>query len=74
MVNSIKTEDNVKKIDIEISNIENDLSDADIILKTNSHDVEINDFTQRILKETIYAVVNSLKIDEKISKITIRVE
>jgi molybdopterin-guanine dinucleotide biosynthesis protein B len=74
MVNSIKTEDNVESIDIEISNIGEDLTDADIALKTNTHDVELNDFTQEILKETIYAIVNTLKIDEEINKITIRVE
>ena len=74
MINAIKTEDNVKTIDVEISNIGKDLKDAEITLKTNSHDVELNDFTQGILKETIYAVVNSLKIDTEISKITIKVE
>jgi molybdopterin-guanine dinucleotide biosynthesis protein B len=74
MVNAIKTEDNVKTIDVEISNIADELTDADIALKTNGHDVEINDFTQGILKETIYAVVNSLEIDSKIEKINIKVE
>lgn len=74
MIRSIKTEDNVKRIDIEISNIGEDLSDAEISLKTNGNDVEINDFTQGILKETIYAVVTSLEIDAEISKITIKVE
>ena len=74
MVNSIKTEDNVKTIDIEITQIKDDLSDALITLKTNGHDVELNAFTQAILKETIYATVNSLKIDVEINKITIRVE
>ena len=74
MVNSIKTEDNVKTIDVEISEIDDDLTDAGITLKTNGHDVELNAFTQGILKETIYAVVNSLRIDDEISKITIKVE
>ncbi|WP_405298555.1 molybdopterin-guanine dinucleotide biosynthesis protein B [Methanobrevibacter sp.] len=74
MINSIKTEDNVKTIDIVISDIADDLKDASITLKTNGHDVELNAFTQRILKETIYATINSLRIDEKISKITVRVE
>jgi molybdopterin-guanine dinucleotide biosynthesis protein B len=74
MVSSLKTEDNIKEIDVEISNIENDLTNADITLKTNGNDVEMNDFTRGILKETIYAIVNSLKIDEEIAKITIRVE
>ena len=74
MVKSLKTEDNIKTIDIEISNINVDLTDAGITVKTNGHDVEINKFTQGILKETIYAIINSLKTDEKISKITIKVE
>ena len=74
MINSIKTEDNVKTIDIVISDIADDLKDASIALKTNGHDVELNVFTQGILKETIYATINSLRIDEKISKITVRVE
>ena len=75
MIKSLKTEDNVKQIDIHISNIENeDLTNAEISLKTNSHDVEINDFTQGILKETIFAIVNTLKIDSEINEIKIRVE
>lgn len=75
MVNSIKTEDNVKRIDVHISNIRNgELTDADISLKTNSHDVEINNFTQGILKETIYAVINSLEHDEEIEELTIKVD
>ncbi|WP_405294459.1 molybdopterin-guanine dinucleotide biosynthesis protein B [Methanobrevibacter sp.] len=74
MVGSIKTEDNVKTIDIEITDIENELSDAGITLKTNGHDVEINDFTQGILKETLYAIITTLKVDSEIRKITIRVK
>ena len=74
MVNSIKTEEDVKKIDIEISNISRKLTDADITLKTNDNDVKLNDFTQGILKETIYGIVSSLKIDSEINKITIKVE
>lgn len=74
MVNSIKTEDDVKTIDIEIKNIADELINADITLKTNGHDVEINDFTQGILKETTYAIVNSLKIDEEIKEIKIKVD
>ena len=74
MLNSIKTEENIKIIDIEISNITNELINADIGLKTNGHDVELNDFTQGILKETIFAIVNTLKIDSQIRKINIKVE
>lgn len=74
MINAIKTEDNVKLIEIEIGNIEDELIDASISLKTNGHDVEINAFTQGILKETLYAIVNSLKIDDDIREIKITVE
>ena len=75
MVSSIKTEDNVKSIDIHISNIENgELADADISLKTNDHDVEINDFTQGILKETIYAIIDSLEHDGEIEELKIKVD
>ncbi|AMD16729.1 molybdopterin-guanine dinucleotide biosynthesis protein MobB [Methanobrevibacter sp. YE315] len=74
MVNSIKTEDDVKTIAIEITDIEDELTNANIMLKTNNHDVKLNEFTQGILKETIYAIVNSLKIDSEIKKITIKVE
>ena len=57
---------------VEIKNINsNDLRTADIALKTNNHDVEINDFTQGILKETIFAIVNTLKIDTEIKDIKI---
>ena len=75
MINSIKTEDDVKSIEIDISKIENgELSDADISLKTNGHDVEINNFTQGILKETIYAIINSLEHDGEIEELKIRVD
>ncbi len=75
MVNSLKTEDDVKTIDVEISDIHDEnLVDADIVLKTNNKPVEINEFTSGILKETIFAVINTLKIDEEISNIKIKVE
>jgi molybdopterin-guanine dinucleotide biosynthesis protein B len=73
MVNSIKTEEDVKSIDVDISGISEDLKDAEINLMTNGNDVELNSFTQAILKETIFSIVNTLKIDEKINKITIKV-
>lgn len=75
MINAIKTEDNVKLIYIEIKNINrNDLKTADIALKTNNHDVKINEFTRGILKETIFAIINTLKIDTEINDIKIKVE
>lgn len=75
MVNSIKTEGDVKNIDIEISNItDKDLTGADIVLKTNDNTVDINKFTSGILKETIFAVIDTLKIDDEINNIKIKVE
>ena len=75
MVKSIKTEDTVKTIDVEISDIHDEnLADACIVLKTNNKPVEINEFTSGILKETIFAVINTLKMDEDISNIKIKVE
>ena len=45
------------------------------MLKTNGHDVEINKFTAGILKETIYAIINSLELeDDEINNIKIKVE
>ena len=74
MIKSLKTEDNVKKINVEISDISDELIDAHIKVETNEHNVEINDFAQGILKETIFAIVNTLKIDDEIRKINITVE
>ena len=75
MVKSLKTEDDIKTIDIEISNIcDENLIDADIDLKTNGNAVAINKFSQGILKETIFAVINTLKIDDEINNIKIRVD
>lgn len=75
MVNSLKTKDNVKNIDIEISDIQNkNLNDANITLKTDDESVDINEFTSGILKETIFAVINTLKIDGEINNIKIKVD
>ena len=76
MVNPIKTEGNVEMIDVEISDIDDgNLADSKIILKTNNNNVEINRFTQGILKETIYAIINSLELeDEEIHEIKIKVD
>ena len=74
MIKSIKTEDDVKEVNVEITDITDDLKDATIKLKTNDHDVEINNFTQGILKETIYAIMNSLKTKNNIEKIEINIK
>ena len=75
MINSIKTENEVNIIKVTISNIENrKLDEAEIDLKTNGNDVEINKFTSGILKETIYAIISSLETPEEIRKIEIMVE
>lgn len=75
MVKSLKTPDEVKSINLTISNIKNEnLIDSDITLKTNNEYLEINKFSQGILKETTYAIINSLKTEEKITKIEIKLE
>lgn len=75
IVKSLKTEENVKTIAVEISNIVNEnLVDAKITLKANGNDVKINAFTSGILKETIFAMINTLKIDDEINSIKIAVE
>ena len=75
MVKSLKTKDDIKTIEIEISNIvKENLTTSDISLKTDGENVEINDFTKGILKETIYAMINSLKTDCEIKKIEIKLE
>ena len=69
------SEEDIKTIDIEISNIDDgNLIDADIDLKTNGNPVSINKFSRGILKETIFAIINTLKLDDKISNIKIKVE
>lgn len=75
MVKSLKTEEDIKSIDIEIANItDENLEDANIDLKTNNNPVDINNFSSGILKETIFAIINALKIDEEIANIKIKVE
>ena len=74
MIKSIKTEDDVKSIFIQITDIDDgELENSKIVLKTNNNDVEINEFTSGILKETIYAIINSLDISEEINEIEIKV-
>ena len=75
MVNSLKTQDDIEKICVEIKGIENnELYNADILLKVNDEELNINKFTCGILKESIFAMVTSLKIDEEINEIKIDVE
>lgn len=75
MVNSLKTGGEVQKIEILISDVDSDdLSQSDIAVKINDGNLEINDFTQGILKETIYAIVNTLKVNDEIKEIKIKVE
>jgi molybdopterin-guanine dinucleotide biosynthesis protein B len=75
MVNSLKTEEKVKIISIEIINIcEGNLENSDISVDVNNKPLEINKFTQGILKETIYAIINSLHTDEPINKINVEVK
>ena len=75
MINTLKTKDEVRTIEIVISNVNpEDLSKSDICVKTNDEDLKINEFTQGILKETIYAIITTLKVSEEINKIKIKVE
>ena len=74
MINSIKTKGEIRTIDIEITGIEeNDVHDAEIILKTNDKNVEINEFTRGIIKETVFAIIKSL-YDGQIKELEIKVE
>ncbi|WP_407381926.1 molybdopterin-guanine dinucleotide biosynthesis protein B [Methanobrevibacter sp.] len=75
IVKSLKTQQDIGKISVEIRGIENDeLYNADIDLKINDKELYINKFTCGILKESIFAMINSLKIDEEINEIKIDVE
>ena len=74
MINSIKTKGEIRTIDIEITGIEeNDVHDAEIIVKTNDKNVEINEFTRGIIKETVFAIIKSL-YDGQIKELEIKVE
>ena len=75
MIKSIKTEKNPGKIKIEITDISDEnLTGSKISLKTNDRDVELNEFTSGILKESIYGCISCLKTDEKINKITVNIK
>lgn len=75
MINSLKTKNEVNKIEINISEVNSeDLTQSNINVNVNDNNLEINDFTQGILKETIYAIINSLKVNEEIKEIKIIVE
>ena len=75
MVNSLKTNEDVEKITVEIKGIENNkLQNADIDLEINDDKLDINKFTCGILKESIFAMITTLKVDEDINEIKIDVE
>ena len=75
MVNSLKTDGEVEKIEILISNVNpDDLTQSTITVNINDDNLEINDFTQGILKETIYAIIGTLKVNDEINQIKIKVE
>ena len=75
MVNSLKTNGEVEKIEVLIYDVNpDDLSKSDIVVKINDSDLKINDFTQGILKETIYAIISTLKVNDEINQIKIKVE
>ena len=64
MIKSLKTPENINTITIEISEITKNIENANITLKINNKQIKINKFTQTILKETIYAQINTLKTNE----------
>ena len=75
IVNSLKTEEDPDKITLEIKGIENeDLYNADVELKINDKILEINKFTCGIIKESVFAMINTLKTDDEINEIRIEVE
>lgn len=75
MINSLKTDEDVEKITVEIKGIENnELYNADIDLKINDNNLDINKFTCGIIKESVFAMIRTLKIDEEINEIKIDVE
>ena len=74
MINSIKTDGEIKAIGVEITDInDDDVHDAEIIVKTNDKNVEINEFTRGIIKETVFAIIKSLYNGE-ITELEITVE
>ena len=74
MINSIKTDGEIKTIGVEITDVnDNDVHDAEIIVKTNNKNVEINEFTRGIIKETVFAIIKSL-YDGEITELEITVE
>ena len=52
---------------------DNDVYDAEILVKTNGKNVEINEFTRGIIKETVFAIVKSV-YDGEINELEIEVE
>ena len=74
MVNSLKTEGSTERIDIEIKDIDSaGLENSNINVEINEKALEINEFTQKILKETIYAIINTLKVDHEIREREVKV-
>ena len=68
-------DEDVEKITVEIKGIENnELYNADIDLKINDNNLDINKFTCGILKESVFAMISTLKVDEEINEIKIDVE
>ena len=74
MVKSLKINEEIENIDVNIKNIkDDDVINADISIKLNGNYLEINQFVRGILKESIFAIIKTLKIDEEIKEIEINV-
>ena len=74
MIKSLKTHGDIKNIEIEISEIFKTLDNAEITVKIDEDYLEINEFTQKLLKETIYAIINTLKTENEIRQIKIDIK
>ena len=74
MINSIKTDGEIKTISVEITDVNDDnVHDAEIIVKTNDKNVKINEFTRGIIKETVFAMIKAI-YDGEINELEIAVE
>ena len=74
-VDSIKTDEKTGKIEVKITEIKNsNLKDATITLKINEKKLNINHYAGKILKESIFAMINTLNTDEQINEILIEME
>ena len=71
----LKELQSIGKIEVKITEIKNsNLKDATITLKINEKKLNINHYAGKILKESIFAMINTLNTDEQINEILIEME